>query len=58
MVALFVVLALGGLSGRTKVSELAVVELETLGPCPFDVPSRARKGLIMILFGDPFLIKV
>ena len=43
MVALFIVLALGGLSGRTKVSELDAVKLETLGTVPFVVPSRALR---------------
>ena len=55
MVALFIVLALGGLLGRTKVSELDAVGLKTLETFPFDVPSRALKGLIMILFGVRFL---
>ena len=58
MVVLFIFLALGGLSGRTKVLELDAVGLGTLGTFPFDAPSRALKGLIMILFGDRFLIKV
>ena len=56
MVVLFIFLALGGLSGLTKVSELDAVGLRTLGTFAFDAPSKALKGLIMILFGVRFLI--
>ena len=56
MVVLFILLDLGGLSCLVKVSELNTVGLGTLGTFSFDVPSRALKGLIMILFGAWFLI--
>ena len=56
MVVLFIFLALGGLSGRIKVLEFDTVGLGTLGTFAFDAPSKALKGLIMILFGVRFLI--
>ena len=58
MVVLFILLDLGGLSRFVKVSELSTVGLGALGTFSFTVSSRALKGLIMILFGDRFLIKV
>ena len=56
MVVLFILLDLGGLPCLAEVSELNTVGLGTLGTFPFDAPSRALKGLIMILFGAWFLI--
>ena len=56
MVVLFIFLAFGGLSGRTKVLELDAVGLGTFGTFSFDAPSKALRGLIMILFGVRFLI--
>ena len=58
MVVLFILLDLGGLSCLVNVSGFSTVGLESLGTVSFDVLSRALKGLIMILFGDWFLIKV
>ena len=56
MVVLFILLDLGGLPCLAEVSELDAVGLGTLGTFPFAAPSRALKGLIMILFGIRFLI--
>ena len=56
MVVFFILLALGGLSCLAKVLELDTIGLGTLETFPFDAPSRALKGLIMILFGVRFLI--
>ena len=58
MAVLFFFLDLGGLSCFANVSVFGTVGLEMLGTVSFNVLSRALKGLIMILFGDQFLIKV
>ena len=58
MVVLFILLDWGGLSCFVHVAELGAVGFGSSGTFSFTVPSRAFKGLSMILFGDWFLIKI